>query len=425
MASRRRVCALVVAIWVGSIPRYLYGQSTALNPIGADRPPLPLADAVAQARRASPVRQSAAALAEGAQAAARLSGRPLNPFIDVRGENLGAQNPLAPDVDLFATVTQPVELGSKRAARVDAALADQKVAELALAVVERQVVLETVRTYMAAVRARETLDTLETHRAGLSMLIDTMTHRVSEGYAAESDRLRFEAESARMDAEIARTRLELARSAAQLTTIIGAPTLIHPSQLIAPAENPVLVAASERTIADAVARQPEVRLAHARYERMQQLASIERLRRMPDAAVTGGYKRTAGFNTAVIGAALIVPLFDRNGQAIARAEGEARATALEVTAVEARVTAETTALVIAARALADQCTHVRQALLEPAEGVRNAARATFREGATDVLKLVDAERVYRDVRRDALAIQLDAFVVAIEARFALGQEDIP
>ena len=68
---------------------------------------------------------------------------------------------------------------------------------------------------------------------------------------------------------------------------------------------------------------------------------------------------------------------------------------------------------------------MRRDLLGPAEGVRNAAQAMFREGATDVLKLVDAERIYADVRREALALAIDAYVAAIEARFAVAQEDIP
>jgi cobalt-zinc-cadmium efflux system outer membrane protein len=299
------------------------------------------------------------------------------------------------------------------------------VAELTLAVVERQLALDTVRAYMRALRARETLDTLDAHRAGLAMLLDTMARRVGEGYAAESDRLRFEAEAARMDAEIARTRLELVRSLAELTTTIGATSLVQPAQLVMPAELPAIVGETAPRVAAAIAARPDVLLSRARLERAQRLADIERLRRVPDPAVTAGYKRTAGFNTAVAGISLNVPLFDRNGQAVARAEGDARAAASDVSLVEARATAETTALVLAARALADQSVRVQRTLLDPAEGVRSAARAMFREGATDVLKLVDAERVYGKVRRDALAIRLDAFVAAIEARFALGQEKIP
>jgi outer membrane protein, heavy metal efflux system len=396
---------------------------------GAAPPPeptaLPLAIAVEQARRVSPVRASAAALASGAEAAARLAGRPLNPFIDVRAENFGARSVLAPPADVFALVTQPFEIGGKRAARRDSAESDRELAGLTLAVVERQLALDTVRAYVRALRARETLETLDAHRAGVSMLVDTMARRVSEGYAAESDRLRFEAESARMDAEIARTRYELARALADLTALIGAPALVLPSQLVAPADLPAIAAVADVALTDSVATRPDVRLAYARRDRAQKLAELERLRRIPDPAVTAGYKRTAGFNTAVAGITMSVPLFDRNGQTIARAESEARAAALDVAAVEARAAAETAALVLAARSLADHSARVEQTLLAPAEGVRNAARATFREGAADVLKMVDAERVYADVRREALAVRLDAFLAAIEARFALGQEDIP
>jgi hypothetical protein len=38
---------------------------------------------------------------------------------------------------------------------------------------------------------------------------------------------------------------------------------------------------------------------------------------------------------------------------------------------------------------------------------------------------VDAERIYTDVQREARMLAADAYLAAIEARFALGQEDIP
>jgi outer membrane protein TolC len=42
-----------------------------------------------------------------------------------------------------------------------------------------------------------------------------------------------------------------------------------------------------------------------------------------------------------------------------------------------------------------------------------------------VLRLLDAERVYGDVRRTILELRLDALAAALEARFALGQEMTP
>jgi cobalt-zinc-cadmium efflux system outer membrane protein len=141
--------------------------------------------------------------------------------------------------------------------------------------------------------------------------------------------------------------------------------------------------------------------------------------------VSAGYKRTQGRNTAVAGVSIPIPFFERNGQARASAEAEARASAIEERAVRERAVMEARAAVEAAELLAERAAAVERELLAPAEGVRNAARATFREGATDVLKLVDAERVYADLRREALALQMDASIAALDAYFALGQEDIP
>jgi outer membrane protein TolC len=79
----------------------------------------------------------------------------------------------------------------------------------------------------------------------------------------------------------------------------------------------------------------------------------------------------------------------------------------------------------AAQTIADQASRAPHELLEPAEEVRRAALAAFREGTADVLKLIDAERVYADVHRAAIDLRLDALLTTIEARFALGEETIP
>jgi len=76
----------------------------------------------------------------------------------------------------------------------------------------------------------------------------------------------------------------------------------------------------------------------------------------------------------------------------------------------------------AARVLGERATHVDADLLTPADTVRTAARSAFREGATDILMLVDAERVYVDARREAVQLKLDAIAAALEARLLLGEE---
>jgi len=160
-------------------------------------------------------------------------------------------------------------------------------------------------------------------------------------------------------------------------------------------------------------------------DRARQITAYERARHLPDALVTGGYKRTTGFDTLVLGVSLAVPLFDRNTASIARSVGLERGAAADRDAIAYRLTNDTLALIRAAQTIAEQANKAPKDLLEPAEIVRSAALAAFREGAADVLKLIDAERVYADVQRAAIDLRLDALLTTIEARFALGEEIIP
>ncbi|MFN8058966.1 MAG: TolC family protein [Vicinamibacterales bacterium] len=410
------IALLVLALQTAGAPAPAPGPSPA---------PLTLGEAVTRARDTSPLRQAAAVLAEGTARAARLAGRLLNPLMDVRIENLGAgAEVLGVPPDVFTVATQSLEWPGKRTVRRAVAEAEGVVATETLASLERQLALEAVRIYMRAFRAREVLTSLSATRTGLATLVDTMARRVTEGVSAESDLLRFQTEAARLDAEVARTRVDLARALAELAALLGVPD-VDAARLAAPPNWASLRVERPTALEPLVEARPEVRVADARRLRAEHAAALERLRAKPEPAVTGGYKRTAGVNTAVLGVTVAVPLFDRNGQAIARAEADAKAAARDVDVVRSRLLADIRAQLEAAATLAEQASRVERDLLTPAEGVRNAARATFREGATDVLKLVDAERVYADVRREALAVRIDAYVAGIEARFALGQEDIP
>jgi outer membrane protein TolC len=149
------------------------------------------------------------------------------------------------------------------------------------------------------------------------------------------------------------------------------------------------------------------------------------VRRFPEPAIAAGYKRTTGINTAVFGVTFAIPLFDRNEVNRVRLEGEQRAAEAERDALVRQLTTRGRSLLQVARIIADRAEHVRTDLLEPADRVRNAARSAFREGGTDLMRVIDAERVYGDVQRAAVDLRLDAVVAAVEARFAAGEETIP
>lgn len=390
-----------------------------------------LEQAVSTVLAQSPQRQAAGALLDGARTAERFAGAWPNPAVEVRAENwtfaswpwLPSSEPGAmPGVDFFAVLAQPIELGGKRSSQRAIAASEREIAAAGLSQVERALAGETVRLYLDAVRSRELLKALVSNHEGLDTLLRAMTARVREGYAAEADLAKFQAESARVQTQMLRARVDLSRNLSLLGGILRLPAPLGADQLVEPAPRETPPGDAAELSKQAAERSPEVIAARARTARARGTWSLERARRVPDLTVAGGYKRTAGADTAVVGVMMAIPLFDTNKRAVATATGGRRAAELEEAAVEAQATVEARAIIDAARILGDRARRVDDDLLKPAEVVRTAARAAFREGASDILNLVDAERVYVDARREALQLKLDAIAAAIQARLVLGEE---
>jgi cobalt-zinc-cadmium efflux system outer membrane protein len=394
----------------------------------ADAPPadrLTLPEAVALARAHSPLAAAARVQAEGADEAARVAGRLADPTLDLTVENWrpGASDFVAStDLDLFAVVTQPLDLFT-RGGRKAQARGERDEAAAGRLLVEQDVQLETVRRYLETWRGRELVAALEAQAENLGGIVASMEKRVAEGYAAEADLLRFRAEAARAANQLARARFEHARVEAELEFLIGRPAggvrLERPDLPPPPGGEP------EALAEQALVNRPDVAAARARLARAQGTMSLEKARRYPDLALTGGYKRTAGLDTAVVGVVTTVPVFERNGRAVARAEADTRAAELELQAAVSRGRAEAAILVRAARDLQGRLARLDEDLVRPAEEARRSALAAFREGASDVLRVVDAERTNTEARREALDLTVEAFLASGRARLAAGLEVLP
>ncbi len=427
VAALSAVC--LVAARIASAQPAGVGATAAGPAQGAAPSPLSLEEAVAGVLDHAPLRRMALARLDANRRSAGAAGAWPNPSIEVRAENwtFGAwqwsasADPFRVPVDFLTVVTQPIDLGGKRGAQRGLAEGEVQQASAELQRIERSLALQAVRFYLDVIRTRDEAAALAENQRSLETVVSTLSARVQEGVAPASDLARFRVESARVASQVLRTRIELERSAASLATLMGIPD-VDPARLTAPAP-PVLPESTEQgLVARVVEASAEVAAARARARVAEGASALERSRRAPALDVAGGYKRTAGINAAVLGVQLTLPLFDRNTRAVAQAAAEALATGFEATAVEERVAGEGRVAARHAMALADRAAHVDRELLEPADIVRTAARAAFREGASEILTLVDAERVYLEAHREALQLRLDALAAAFELRIMLGEE---
>lgn len=385
-----------------------------------------LRDALVLARAQSPARQASAARVEAADLSRSFAGRLLNPTTEWRWENMAPGLPDTLPLDVFATVTQPIELGGKRAARRGVATATVDGARAALWATERALDHDVVRRYLAVVRMRDRSQTLAEQAEGLAEVVRILERRVAEGVTAEADLRKMETERARVDTDAALTRLAALRELAMLAAVVGwAPpppleTLERPSAVLPPTTSD-----SGLAIDAVLDRRPEVQLAAARLDASRQNLRFEQAKRAPDLNLTGGYKRTAGYDTGVVAVVMPIPLFERNRAAIALARGGVSAASLELEQARRLAAGDARAAVLAAVELQRRSADAAARLVEPAGQARQAARAAFTSGAGDLLRLVDAERVYADARMMVTDLAIDAVLATIEARLALAEDAIP
>lgn len=413
-------------------PRALFAAIllAASLPSGAESPtpePLTLGEAVRRASDLSPLVAAARGRVDAAAGALHQAGRIPNPLGEVRVEgwdfHADHATPRWDNVDFFATLQQPIELGAKRSARTAEASAARDAATSEAEQTRRAVILETVRTYLATVRARSLLEAHEKNREGLARIVEILERRVAEGWTAEADLLRFRAELARAEEALLRVRLDGDRERRLLAVLVGEP--VAPSRLVEPALPAVPEGDPDALARSALERRPEVAAARSRVAQAREAARLERARRVPTVGLTAGYKRSFGLDTGLAGLTVPLPLFDANAGNVARAEAEARAAEAGLAALESRLLAGGSAEVLAARELRARALTVERDLVLPADGASDAATAAFREGASDVLRLVDAYRLSLDARRDALDLLAEAALRTAEVRLMLGEEAIP
>lgn len=411
--------ALLCSACLASSPALPTGPPPPQAPV-ADDAALTLEQAIARARDSWPAVAAARERAKAQADSQRWAARWANPSVDVSTENWrpGGRAPGDPELDTFAVLTQPIEIAGQRGARRRLAAAEAHLAGFVAAGTERDLVFTVSDAFLAAIRARDTLRVLEAQRDGIADVVSVLRRRVDEGVAAEADLRKVEADLGRASIEATSVGAELFEALTRLGALLGqdpppaAASLVLPAPAV-PAEAPGVEAG--------LARRADVQAARARAAVAAAADDLEGRRRWPDLAVTAGYKRTAGVDTGVAGVSVAVPVFDRHDRARALAAGERRAAALEAAQVEAEARAELAAARVRAQAMAALVARLEGELLTPAEVARRAARTSFREGAGDVLRYLDAERVHADAARAAIDVRVGAAMAAIRARVAAGE----
>lgn len=350
---------------------------------------LTLAQALEEAAARSPAVVAAEAEVAAAESRIGQAGYRSNPELSLEVENVAGTGELRGINRMESTlaVNQRLDLGGRRAARVNAARAELAAQRLRLQIARADLSRSVREQFAQAVAARERLEQANetVERAQelarvTRLLVEAGRDPPLRAVRARSALAQAQAGQAAAEADEAAARTSLAALfgvSAPVGGVSGSTLDLTPRQVAPERSLEVQLAAAERTAAEAAVRE-----------------QIAETRLDPAVGVGVRHVRETGDFGLVAGVSMPIQIFDRNRGNIAAA----RANLAAAEARRANTLATTTARArnaIAAVEAAERRVQAleRAALPEASEGLRLAMRS-YEEGRATLLELLDAQNAY-------------------------------
>ena len=357
--------------------------------------PLSLQQAVEQANRHRAEIASAARRVGASEDLRRQSQAFLNPRLFLQTEDVRTSSnfDFAQDSETFGYLSQIIETSGARRARIELASADSRLSSLDLEQVRREIGFGVREAYWKALSAQIARSLYQESNSYFQQVVEYHEARFHEGKLAEVDLLRIQLQAQQIHAGLSNAELEEQKAQLQLAREMGvSPT--GPWMLTEKFDR----LETPRQSGGQAAPQTAVRIANENVGVSQARENQERAKGRPDLDVLFGYKRDVGFNTAILGLQLNLPLFDRNRAATAAASEEIESVKSSLEATRFLVDSEVS---LARREYASrlqQANEVFTPLRERAEQIADVTRAAYMQGGLDLLRLIDAERLRVDAQ---------------------------
>lgn len=365
--------------------------------VAAGTAPLTLAQAVETALRLSPQLRAAGLEVEATEGAVMQAGARPNPTLGFQQEDTRPGT----RVTTFE-ISQPIELGGKRAARVELAERSRAVAQADVDARLSEVRAATVQAFFESLVAQERVTLARESLRVATSAFTVASRRVIAGKVAPTEETRAGVAQATARIELAQAEAERASSLHALTALMGVPddavTALdgRPDVLPPPPDNAAL--------ADFLARSPSLRRAQLEAQRLGAAYELERTRRMPDVTVSLGVRRAQelGRSQPVIGVSIPLPIFNTNRGAQLEALRRREAAEAQAQAEGLRLRAEVLQAADQLRARRSEIEALQREVLPGAASAFEAAARGFELGKFGFLDVLDAQRTLLQARAQYL-----------------------
>lgn len=305
-------------------------------------------------------------------------------------------------------LSQTLELGGKRGARIDVATRAQDAAALTLEQRRNGLRAEVIDSYYSALRAQERLDLAQRSLALAERGLVVANGRVTAGKSSPVEATRAQVQLSEIRLELNRAEVGLSDAYRRLAASTGsaaidfqavaAPTQVAP-QLPASAQ---LLARLEHTT--------ELRLAELQILQSEASVGLEKAQRIPDLDLSIGSQYDASVRERVnlIGVSMPIPLFNRNQGSVLAASRRADQARDLRNATELRLRTETRQALDLWQTANTEVRAFNQQILPAAQRAVDSATRGFERGKFNFLDVLDAQRTLIAARTQYLAATAQA-----------------
>jgi len=323
-----------------------------------------------------------------------------NPELGVEFENFLGSEPSRNFETLESTlsISQLVELGGKRAARIRLASSEKEVASWDYEAKRADVAAEVAKAFMEVLSAQDRLALAEELARLSKEVLNSVAARVVAGKISPVEETKASVAWSISGIDLERAKLALEGARKRLAATWGSPSPVF-SKAVGQLDRLTPIPPPE-VLADRISRNPEVARWAAEMEQRKATLVLERANRITDVTLSGGIRRfrEANDTTFLFGVTIPLPFFNRNQGKILESQYRISKAEREREAAGNKVLA---ALSDAYQALAAgyvEATTLKVAVLPGAESAFEAASEGFRQGKFGFLDVLDAQRTLFEAR---------------------------
>ncbi|MBT2373536.1 TolC family protein [Pseudomonas fluorescens] len=310
-------------------------------------------------------------------------------------------------------LSQTLELGGKRGARIDVASRAQDAAALTLEQRRNVLRADVIEGFYGALRAQERLDLAQRSLALAERGLVVANGRVTAGKSSPVEATRAQVQLSEIRLEFSRAEMGLTDAYRRLAAITGAANTdfqsVAAQAMAAPALPPPtqLLARLDQTA--------ELRLAELQIQQREAALGLEKAERIPnlDVSIGSQYDASVRERVNVVGVSMPIPLFNRNQGNVLSASRRADQARDLRNAAELRLRTDTRQALDLWSTANSEVRSFNQVILPAAQSAVDSATRGFEMGKFNFLEVLDAQRTLIAARTQylaALAQATDAWV---------------